>query len=146
MVLASPYPDEPRPARPLRTAMIIAALAFLGGLALMAWALTQWEPMKRFVRGNDPAPVAVQTATNRPLVAASPSGMIAADAPPVAPTTGQSNAVDTRISDLEGRMARIDLRAAGYHRFSHLCGTCAGFDFEVQHGAASGQIERHRAF
>lgn len=110
--MASPYPDEPRPARPLRTAMIIAALAFLGGLALMAWALTQWEPMKRFVRGNDPAPVAVQTATNRPLVAASPSGMIAADAPPVAPTTGQSNAVDTRISDLEGRMARIDLRAA----------------------------------
>ena len=110
--MASPYPDEPRPARPLRTAMIIAALAFLGGLALMAWALTQWEPMKRFVRGNDPAPVAVQTATNRPLVAASPSGMIAVDAPPVAPTTGQSNAVDTRISDLEGRMARIDLRAA----------------------------------
>ena len=110
--MASPYPDEPRPARPLRTAMIIAALAFLGGLALMAWALTQWEPMKQFVRGNDPAPVAVQTATNRPLVAASPSGMIAADAPPVAPTTGQSNAVDTRISDLEGRMARIDLRAA----------------------------------
>ena len=110
--MASPYPDEPRPARPLRTAMIIAALAFLGGLALMAWALTQWEPMKRFVRGNDPAPVAVQTAANRPLVAAPSSGMIAADAPPVAPTTGQSNAVDTRISDLEGRMARIDLRAA----------------------------------
>ena len=110
--MASPYPDEPRPARPLRTAMIIAALAFLGGLALMAWALTQWEPMKRFVRGNDPAPVAVQTAANRPLVAAPSSGMIAADAPPVAPTIGQSNAVDTRISDLEGRMARIDLRAA----------------------------------
>ena len=110
--MASPYPDEPRPARPLRTAMIIAALAFLGGLALMAWALTQWEPMKRFVRGNAPAPVAVQTAANRPLVAAPPSGMIAADAPSVAPTTGQSSAVDTRISDLEGRMARIDLRAA----------------------------------
>ena len=110
--MASPYPDEPRPARPLRTAMIIAALAFLGGLALMAWALTQWEPMKRFVRGNAPAPVAVQTAANRPLVAAPSSGMIAADAPSVAPTIGQSNAVDTRISDLEGRMARIDLRAA----------------------------------
>lgn len=110
--MASPYPDEPRPARPLRTAMIIAALAFLGGLALMAWALTQWEPMKRFVRGNAPAPVAVQTAANRPLVAAPSSGMIAADAPPVAPTIGQSNAVDTRLSDLEGRMARIDLRAA----------------------------------
>ena len=110
--MASPYPDEPRPARPLRTAIIIAALAFLGGLALMAWALTQWEPMKRFVRGNAPAPVAVQTAANRPLVAASPSGMSAADAPPVAPTIGPSSAVDTRIADLEGRMARIDLRAA----------------------------------
>ena len=110
--MASHYPDDPKPARPLRTAMIIALLAFLGGLALMAWALTRWEPMKRFVRGNEPVPVAVQPTTNRPLVAAQPSGMMTAEAPPPVATVGQATAIDARIADLEGRMARIDLRAA----------------------------------
>lgn len=108
--MASLSPDDPKPARPMRTALIIALLAFLGGLALMAWALTQWTPMKRFVAGNAPEPVAT---TSRPLVAASSSGMMAAEAPPpVAATIGQATAIDARIADLEGRMARIDLRAA----------------------------------
>jgi hypothetical protein len=110
--MASHYPEPSKPPRPLRTALIIAALAFLGGLALMAWALTQWEPMKRFVAGNAPASVAVQPTANRPLVAATPSGTITAPAPPVAATLGQTTAIDSRIADLEGRMARIDLRAA----------------------------------
>jgi hypothetical protein len=110
--MASQYPDDPKPARPVRTALIIAALAFLGGLALMAWALTQWAPMKRFVAGNDPVPV-VTTTPNRQIVAAAPSGMMAAEAPPpVTATLGQATAIDSRIADLEGRMARIDLRAA----------------------------------
>ena len=110
--MADPYLDDSKPARPFRTALIIALLAFLVGLALMAWALTQWEPMKRFVRGNDAAPTAVQTMPNRPLVAALPPAMTTSDALPVVPTIGQTNAVDSRIADLEGRMARIDLRAA----------------------------------
>jgi hypothetical protein len=109
--MASNYPEDPRPARPLRTALIVAALAFLGGLALMAWALTRWEPMKRLVAGNEAVPV-VTIAPTRPLVAAAPSGMMTAEAPPVAATIGQATAIDTRIADLEGRMARIDLRAA----------------------------------
>lgn len=110
--MASHYPDELKPARPFRTALIIATLAFLGGLALMAWALTQWEPMKRFVAGNDAATVTVQPTVNRPLVAATPSGTAVAEAPQVAATIGQTTAIDSRIADLEGRMARIDLRAA----------------------------------
>lgn len=110
--MASHHPDGPKPARPVRTALIVAALAFLGGLVLMAWALTQWEPMKRFVAGNAPATVTVQPTANRPLVAASRSGTVAQALPPVAATIGQTSAVDTRIADLEGRMARIDLRAA----------------------------------
>ncbi len=110
-MMASQVPDDPRPLRPLRTALIIATLAFLGGLALMAWALTQWTPMKRFIAGNEPLPVATAT-PNRPLVAAQPSGMMAAEGPPVAVTIGQTSAIDTRIADLEGRMARVDLRAA----------------------------------
>lgn len=110
--MASHYPNDPKPARPVRTALIVAGIAFLGGLALMAWALTQWEPMKRFVAGNAPATVTVQPTANRPLVAAVPSGTVAAEAPPVAATIGQTTAIDSRIADLEGRMARIDLRAA----------------------------------
>jgi hypothetical protein len=109
--MASHYSNEPKPARPLRTALVIAGLAFLGGLALMAWALTRWEPMKRFVAGNEPVPVAATT-TSRAIVAARPSGMVAAEAPPVAATIGQASAIDARIADLEGRMARVDLRAA----------------------------------
>jgi hypothetical protein len=109
-MMASNYPEEPRAARPLRTAMIIATLAFLGGLALMAWALTQWEPMKRLVRGGEPVPVAMPT-TARPITAA-PSGLMVEGSPPVAATIGQATAIDTRIADLEGRMARVDLRAA----------------------------------
>jgi hypothetical protein len=109
-MMASNYSEEPRPARPVRTAMMIATLAFLGGLALMAWALTQWAPMKRFVRGNDPAPVIIPT-TVRPIMAA-PSGLMVEGSPPATATIGQATAIDARIADLEGRMARIDLRAA----------------------------------
>ena len=111
-MMASNTPDEPRPARPFRTAMIVAGLAFLVGLALMAWALTQWEPMKRFVAGNEPAPVVTAT-VNRPITAAPPAGMMAADAPPVAATIGQTSAIDARIADLEGRMARPPSRCPG---------------------------------
>ena len=111
--MASNYPSEPKAARPLRTALIIGGLAFLGGLALMAWALTQWEPMKRFVAGNAPGTSAAPSSENRPLVAVSPSGTTVSDAPPpVGATLGQATAIDARIADLEGRMARIDLRAA----------------------------------
>ena len=110
--MADLYLDDSKPARPFRTAAIIAILAFLVGLALMAWALTQWEPMKRFVRGNSSAPVAAQTTSSRPLVAALPPAITAADSLPIVQTIGQTNAVDSRIADLEGRMARIDLRAA----------------------------------
>ena len=109
-MMASQYPDDPRPARPLRTALIIAALAFLVGLALMAWALTRWEPMKRFIAGNQSAPVAKSPDSPRPITVASPAGVMTAEAPP--PTIGQTAAIDMRIADLEGRMARIDLRAA----------------------------------
>lgn len=109
--MASQYPDDPPPARPLRTALIIALLAFLGGLALMAWALTRWEPMKKLVRGDD-TPALTATAPGRPLVTPPATGTTTLEAPNVAATIGQATAIDTRIADLEGRMARIDLRAA----------------------------------
>ena len=108
-MMASNYPEDTRPARPLRTALIVAGLAFLVGLALMAWALTRWEPMKRFVAGNPSATMATTPAA-RQINGAQPSGVMAAELPPA--TLGQAAAIDARIADLEGRMARIDLRAA----------------------------------
>jgi hypothetical protein len=106
--MASQYDPVPRPARPWRTAMIIASFAFLGGLALMAWALTRWEPLKKMAGINASVPVAIQAPANRPLVAATPSS----EAPPVAPTLVPLGATEARLADLEGRMSRIDLRAS----------------------------------
>jgi hypothetical protein len=110
--MASQYDPDPKPARPWRTAMIIASFAFLGGLALMAWALTRWEPLKKMVGINTPAAVAVQTPANRPLVAATPGPNGTSEAPPVAPTMVPLGATEARLADLEGRMSRIDLRAS----------------------------------
>ena len=107
--MASQPPDDIRPARPLRTALIIAGLAFLGGLALMAWALTRWEPARRLASGAAPVPLSAAP-PGRPIVAAAP---VALAEPVLAPATpGQTSAIDLRIAELEGRMARIDLRAA----------------------------------
>ena len=107
--MASNYPEDSRSARPLRMALIVAGLAFLVGLALIAWALTRWEPMKRFVAGN-PSAKMTTTSEARQINDAQPSGVMAAESPPA--TLGQATAIDARIADLEGRMARIDLRAA----------------------------------
>lgn len=108
--MASHYDPNPRPSRPWRTAVILASLAFLGGLALMAWALTKWEPLKELVGINTRAPAAVQTTAARPLVAATPAP--ATDAPPVASTLVPLGATEARLAELESRMARIDLRAS----------------------------------
>jgi len=107
-MMASQYPEEPPAPRPFRTAMVVAALAFLAGLLLMAWALTRWDPAKRLLRGDDAIPVLT---TPEPAV---PQGVLAGAAPPSATTSTQvpATVLDSRIADLEGRMARIDLRAA----------------------------------
>ncbi len=102
--------QNPEP-RPVRTALIVAAVAFLVGLALMAWALTRWEPLKRFVADGAAAPVAAIPPNGALTITAPPA--VVTTSPPVAPATiGQATAIDARIADLEGRMARIDLRAA----------------------------------
>ncbi|MFM9977043.1 MAG: hypothetical protein ACKVOP_03230 [Sphingomonadaceae bacterium] len=93
--------------RPLRTAFTIAALAFLAGLALMAWALTRWGPVRPMARGDDLVSAKMPPAT----VITPPAGEAAAV--PIAPSIATPTlSDDPRIADLEARMARIDLRAA----------------------------------
>jgi len=88
-----------RGSRRLRTALAIGVLAFLAGLALMAWALTRWEPARRLIQ---PPPVVLPQAavpTTQPaLPQPSPPAAIAA--------------TDLRVAELENRIVRIDTRAA----------------------------------
>lgn len=113
--MASHYQDEvtgaPRP-RPLRTAMIVATLAFIIGAIVMGWALLRWAPARQWIAqegsSNASAPVPQVVAALPPA-----APLETAPAPPpaiVAPTT--SPEVDVRVSELEARIARVDLRAA----------------------------------
>jgi hypothetical protein len=101
--MASQYPDDPQPRRPLRNALIIGGFAFLGGLALMAWALTRWEPAKQLIDRAEPTPISV------------PQPAIAQQTVPLttAPTgTTTVPLADGRLTSIEDRMARIEVRAA----------------------------------
>jgi hypothetical protein len=104
-----PDTSERRP-RPVRNLLIVAILAFLVGLALMAWALTRWEPAKRLVQ-NDPAPVRDMPigAPMLPVTNEAAALAPASQAPVAAPAPGVD---EGQIAALETRMARIDLRAA----------------------------------
>src|SRR6478736_3743761 len=84
--------------------MIAAVLiAFVAGLGVMAIVIPRWQAW----RG--------QPAVTAP--AAQPATPAAAAVQPLAPlvttpTEGQTQAIDTRVADIESRMARVDLRAA----------------------------------
>jgi len=113
--MASPYPidDAPvRPARPLRTALIVALLAFIIGAILMGWALLRWTPAREWLAtegaGNTAAAVPQVVAALPP---AAPLETNPIPAPAImAPSA--SPEVDVRVSELEARIARADLRAA----------------------------------
>jgi hypothetical protein len=99
---------QPRRARPMRNALIVALLAFLAGSVVMVWAFTRWDPARKLIGA---APVA--------LVSVPGQGAGVATLPPVAtatvlpaPVVSEGPAVDLRVTQLEERIARIDLRAA----------------------------------
>jgi hypothetical protein len=116
--MASHFQQDDPPARqprPFRTAMIIAGLAFLIGAIAMGWALTRWGPAQQWIAnqsavGNGAAPVPQVVAALPP--AAAPVTNAAAAAPPALISSPTSPEVDARVSELEARIARADLRAA----------------------------------
>ncbi|MDB5716027.1 MAG: hypothetical protein JWO15_3424 [Sphingomonadales bacterium] len=95
--------------RPIRAALVVALLAFLAGSVLSVWAFTQWNPARKLIGA---APIAVTAVPDTQATLARPSAVPTAGtpAPLIAPT--QSAIVDVRVSQLEERIARIDLRAA----------------------------------
>jgi hypothetical protein len=99
--------------RPMRNAVIIALLAFLAGSVVMVWAFTRWNPARKMIGA---APIAlVSTAPANAQAAAAlpaPTGVTTSVLPATAAVPTQSAAVDMRVSELEERIARIDLRAA----------------------------------
>jgi hypothetical protein len=120
--MASHYQVDEAPARqprPFRTAMIVAGLAFLIGAIAMGWALTRWTPAQQWIAsqsapGNTAAPVPqiVAALPPAPNGASGPVPLPAAGAPPALVSSPTSPEVDARVSELEGRIARADLRAA----------------------------------
>jgi len=116
--MASLYQDEtPAPrARPLRTAAIVAVLAFLVGALVMGWAFTRWEPARRLVAAEAPLTTAARPTTVMAPATVAPSALQPNPLPPTTlpattlPAIGPE--VDLRIAQLEERIARIDLRAA----------------------------------
>lgn len=84
--------------------LVIALVAFMLGIALAGWLVWTGKLSDIFRRGAE----AVQTTTPTPVPTTTPSREIAA-APPQ-PGTGLG-AVETRLSLMEERMSRLDLKA-----------------------------------
>lgn len=104
---------QTRRSRPMRNAVIIGLLAFLAGSVVMVWAFTRWNPARKMI-GAAPVAFVSPTTANAPAkasIAAANGVTTSIDTSATAPQT-QSAAVDLRVSELEERIARIDLRAA----------------------------------
>ncbi len=97
-----PYPA--RPQRRLRTTLLLVLVSFVGGAALVTWAITYWGPARRLiVPDGATAPAAVPRVLSVPAPAAGT---------PVVPLTPESLATtESRIAGLEARLAQIDTRA-----------------------------------
>jgi hypothetical protein len=120
--MASDYPDTnteaaanwqndvpPRGSRPMRNALVIALLAFLTGSVVMVWAFTRWNTARKMIGAAPVALVSEQPAQGGTTVPLTTTTTNAVLTPTAVQTQG---AVDLRVSQLEERIARIDLRAA----------------------------------
>lgn len=102
-----PIDGEERRPRPLRTALIIAALAFVGGLVAMGWILTHWDRARSVLPGEQSAaPPAAVAALAQP---GSPETAI--DMPLTLQDAAGSAVLSARVADLEARIARVSERA-----------------------------------
>ncbi|PKB14436.1 hypothetical protein B0I00_2024 [Novosphingobium kunmingense] len=95
----------------LRTVLMAAALAFLGGAALVGYLvwdgrLAMSERDLAAMMGETPS----KPASSAPAVAPSPQAVASAPAAPVGAVA--ASGVDSRVAALEQRLARLDLQAA----------------------------------
>lgn len=96
--------------RPLLAALILALVAFVLGLAVMAWALSHWNASARFFGVVPPPPPARQTSapvvTVQPAAAPVPQAALADTQPPLTDPE-----LIRRLSAVEQRLAAIDVQS-----------------------------------
>jgi hypothetical protein len=86
----TPLPTS-SPARPLRRALIIASLFFVGGIGLTGWFLTRTEIGANLLTQQEPSPLTIDASKlNVPAIAPPPSDQM------------------VRIAELEARVARAE--------------------------------------
>jgi hypothetical protein len=90
--------------RTFGTLIAAVLIAFVAGLGVMAIAIPRWQAW----RGQPVTNVAPAVTPAQTTVAAQPLAPLVA----AQPTEGQAQVIDTRVADIESRMARVDLRAA----------------------------------
>ncbi len=106
---AESYEPEERQARPVRTALIVALLAFILGAALVTWTLTRWEPARRLVFPAVSTVPPAQTLNTAPAA----SGIATASSAAIVPLSPDAVAVtESRVAGLEARLAQIDAQAS----------------------------------
>lgn len=112
MTAESYYEPEERRARPLRTALIVAVLAFILGAVLVTWALTRWEPARRLILPTaSVAPTSSTPSTMKTAPAETPVTTLTSM--PAAPLSPEAVAVtESRVAGLEARLAQIDAQAS----------------------------------
>jgi len=102
------YEPVERPARRLRTTLLIGLVSFILGAVAVSWALTQWAPARQLLTPAAPAP-----STNRPMtVAAGPAPVATLSNPGVAAMPEAVAITESRVAGLEARLAQIDAQAA----------------------------------
>lgn len=108
MMAQDSYEPVERPARRLRTALLIGLVSFILGAVAVSWALTQWAPARQLLTPAAPSP-----ATNRPMtVAAAPPPVATLTSSGVAATPEAVAITESRVAGLEARLAQIDAQAA----------------------------------
>lgn len=98
-----PAAAEPQPSRGgLRTTLIIVAVAFLAGLAAMAWLFVSWDRARSLLPADGTVAKTTQAV----------STVVPAPLPDIGETPSLVNgALDMRVAELEARIARINERA-----------------------------------
>jgi len=108
------YEQVERRPRSLRTALLMAFLAFIIGAALVTWALTRWEPARRLIAPTAPMGAASTSPSSAMRTAPATGAPVATLAtPPAALLSPEAVAVtESRVTGLEARLAQIDAQAA----------------------------------
>ncbi len=113
--MIDPHSAPPRP-RSLRAVFFGMMVAFLAGLAAMAWAFTHWLPAQKLIAPPDATSSAAPANTASSLPApTNPQSNIAS--PATDPNSANTAALpptanDDRVGALESRLAEIDRHAA----------------------------------